>query len=137
MASVATLAPPTATPGTHQVNVRFDEPTRVALERVASTQDRTLTQLVRYAVTWWVTQPADVRRAGETLLSRTQVINGRHVNVRLPISLLDQIDQYTLTITGVDRSGTIRAAVRAWLTISTTIFRSDFLAMRHPQLLPP
>lgn len=120
MTATATLAPPpapTGTAGTRQVNVRFDEPTRAALELVATATDRTLTQLVRYAVTWWITQPANTRQARENNLGSSPAGLGRPVNVRMPVRLLIELDQQATTngINGTDRSNTIRTAVRTWL----------------------
>ncbi|MGV8909603.1 MAG: hypothetical protein ACOH1Y_11530 [Propionicimonas sp.] len=123
MTAATTLEAPSAgtgIAGTRQANARFDEPTRAALEVVAAVTDRTLTQLVRYAVTWWITQPAEIRWASETKLKLSPVGLGRPVNVRLPVHLLvhlDQLNQHAPTgrSNSTDRSNTIRTAVRAWL----------------------
>jgi Arc/MetJ-type ribon-helix-helix transcriptional regulator len=118
MTATATLTPPAAHPrstGTRQVNVRFDEPTRFALEVVAIAQDRTLTQLVRYAMTWWINTPLETQRSRTVSPTDSTALDGQHVNVRLPVVLLDQLDLRANITDGTDRSTVIRAAVRAWL----------------------
>lgn len=105
-----TAEPPKAVikPGC-QVNVRFDEQTRARLDEVARQTQRTLSQLVRYATSWWLTDPSlscplTVERVGD----------GRHVNVRFDGPSLLALDGQVQQV-GLDRSSIVRCAVRSWM----------------------
>jgi predicted transcriptional regulator len=95
-----------------QVNVRFDPATRRDLDTLATATDRTLSQLVRYAVTWSASAPTAPSAPD------TRPVDGpaQQVRVRFDPALLAVLDT-RVEHTGTDRSAVIRSAVRAWLAL--------------------
>ena len=92
--------------------VRLDSETRSRLKAVAASSDRTLSQLVRSALRWWIDsgdQVCPLHAVGESS-------GGDFVNVRFGAPLMEEI-QAVAEQMGIERAGVIRCAVRAWLTV--------------------
>lgn len=94
--------------GRQQVNVRVDPRTRAALEAAAAASDRTVSQLVRYAVTDWI---ADPDRAFPVVAPDGPTVQ---VRLRWDTADLDAIDMIC-DETGVTRSMAIRCAILVWM----------------------
>lgn len=99
---------PEASLNKQQVNVRVSPRTRAALEAAAEGSDRTVSQLVRYAVTDWV---ADPEREFPVVSSGEATVQ---VRVRLDAADVDAIDAIC-DETGVKRSVAVRHAIVVWL----------------------
>lgn len=107
MTRSATAAP------TASLLVRFDSETRQTLVRLADASDRTVSQLVRAALRWWIDQGDQVC----PLHSVGDATGGGLVNVRFGEALMTEI-QTVAEDMSIERAGVIRCAVRAWVTVA-------------------
>lgn len=103
--------------------VRVDPHTRAALDQIAATSERTLSQLVRYATMWWLADPDRTCPAPqvttETASGTARAAAGgsakaEFINVRFTVADMAAIRSVGAS-TGLGRGSVVRCAVRAWL----------------------
>lgn len=93
--------------------VRFDAATRESLRQAAAASERTVSQLVRAAVRWWVEDPGRVC----PLHAVGDQAGGAFINVRFGGDLMVLVQSVAEQM-GIERAGVIRCAVRAWLDVA-------------------
>jgi predicted transcriptional regulator len=103
--------------------VRIDPETRQTLVAVATSSDRTLSQLVRYATLWWIHDDA---RACLPMTGGQLSRNGGFVNVRFASDDMTQV-RHVATALGLERGAVVRQAIRAWVAAG------DFTALGDPR----
>lgn len=99
----------TTASGSRLFTVRLPADVRDRLDVLASTSDRTLAQLARYALTYYFASPA--ARMVHSLLDGTGT---KHTSLRLPADLATQVDVFAGKH-DVTTSDVIRHALTSWL----------------------
>lgn len=104
---------PAPAPTSRHLSVRLDPAVRTRLDDLATSSDRTLAQLIRYAVTDLLAAPDKVAalHAGDTF----EAAGTRHATVRLPAELADAVDALAARAQATT-SDVLRTAVDRWLT---------------------
>lgn len=102
--------------------VRVDPDTRQRLDVIATSSDRTLSQLVRYATLWWTSDPNRVCPISEVASGG----KAGFINVRFARDDMDTVREVSAQM-GLERGAVIRCALRAWLD------RGDFTALGDPR----
>lgn len=93
------------------MTVRLDSVTRDRLDEVALHSDRSLAQLVRYAlVAYFELSPTPVLVRDDA----DDAVMPRHMAVRIPDALAEQVDGRA-TVGAVSASEVIRCAIGVWL----------------------
>lgn len=98
-----------------QVTVRLDPAQRDRLDALAATSDRTLAQLVRYALTAYFEAPLTCPAPGRADSDETS----RHLAVRIPTFLADQVDAHAKSC-NVTASDVLRDAIAGWIARADT-----------------
>lgn len=91
------------------VTVRLDSTVRDRFDALAASSDRTLAQLVRYAVEAYLAAPAQDRSE----IAEDATVT-RHTSLRLPAALACAVDAYAAR-ENLTPSDVLRRAMAAWL----------------------
>jgi predicted transcriptional regulator len=91
------------------VTVRLEPATRERLDELATTSDRTLAQLIRYALTTYFDSTVTSCISG-----KEDSTSSRHTSVRIPVLLADKVDAAAKNFS-VTASDVIRDALANWL----------------------
>jgi predicted transcriptional regulator len=92
------------------VTVRLEPATRDHLDVLASTSDRTLAQLIRYALTAYF----DGASVSPTVRETDESNSSRHTSVRIPTALAQKVEDLAKA-SRVTSSDVIRTAIGIWL----------------------
>lgn len=92
------------------VTVRLDPVIRVRLEELATASDRSLSQLIRYALAYFFATPGLLIEADLADTSGP----GHHTTLRLPDQLWSSVEA-AAEAAAVSTSDVIRSALRSWL----------------------
>jgi predicted transcriptional regulator len=92
------------------VTVRLEPATRDRLDVLASTSDRTLAQLIRYALTAYF----DGASVSPTVRETDESNSSRHTSVRIPAALVQKVEDLAKA-SRVTSSDVIRTAIGIWL----------------------
>jgi predicted DNA-binding protein len=106
---------PTQPRASRQVTVRLDPAHREHLDALAATSDRTLAQLVRYALTAYFESNPTCPVPGRAETDETS----RHLAVRITTILADQVEAHAKAC-NVTTSDVIRDAISVWITNANT-----------------
>lgn len=98
------------------MTVRLDPGIRLRLDELAAVSDRTLAQLIRYALTSYLDLPVPppIIVSAATVDELPDSVTG-HTAVRVPEALAQRLDAYS-TAQGLSASEVIRQSLAFWLS---------------------
>lgn len=103
------------------MTVRLDPGVRLRLDELAAASDRTLAQLIRYALTAYLDLPAQPARLSVAAVpagSDSDAVT-RHTALRVPEALAVRLDEYSAA-QELSASEVIRQALAFWLSSTDT-----------------